>query len=408
MHYQVLKGLLITSHLLFTTTAIGIDGKLDFGTSHSSTSSLRNGDKDRNTFTPFKYSKTIKSNDDFENIGVVCTSTGCNASESTSSTKNEDGIQTDVLVHIQTKVDFKQNKTESTDSIGETPDIPIVVGYGGSQLDSTVDDDNGRSVGPQSIFVPDTPGVPNYKSISNFDSKFKPPSSLTPTIVSQVGPVSTTFDGLDSSVGPGSFYGNNPPSVGSRIDGFGNSFDNLNPPDGFYVTKSSPGASRVDYISRSFDKLDPAAKAGFYPLTGNSEGFKPLSSVSGGSEGNKDIKYKENGIEIKIPYFDPSYHNHYYGENPPPQYVWYSKRPNGFNPVEFKTIKSTWTPSLWNRKVVPHRHGSTIGGEGVKCTCKEEHPEAGNGLRWYPDVERKVPSFNDPGSQINDKLAPLN
>lgn len=397
----------------FLANAIEIDGKLDFGGSHSSTSSFRSDSRDsKNAFTPFKYSKTVKASDDFENIGVVCTSSGCNTTESSGNNNSEDHIQTDILVHVQTKVDYKHNKSET---VGETPDVPIVVGYGGSQLDATVDDDNNRSLGSQSIFVPNVPEIPNYMSISNINSKYNPSSSQTPSIISGVGSVSGELGGLDSSGRSGTFYPISPPAA-SRIDNFGGSFDNLNPSiksiSGFYVTNTSPVASRVDYIGRTFDNLDPAVKTGIYNVKGDPEvniNIKPVSSVPiNPSESDRDIKYKDNGIEIKIPHFDPSHHSHYYGENPPPQYVWYSKKNNGFNPVEFKTVKSTWTPSVWNRKAVPHRHGTTIGEGGVKCTCKEDRHDTSTGLRWYPGVDNKVPSFNDPGSQINDKLAPLN
>lgn len=338
----------------------------------------------------------------------MCTSGGCNTTESGDS-NNEDNIQTDILVHVQTKVDYKHNKTEP---VGETPDIPIVVGYGGSQLDATVDDDNSRSLGPQSIFVPNVPDIPNYMTISNINSNFDPSSSQTP---SRVDSISTKFGGFDSSARSGAFYPTSSP-LASRIDTFGGSFDDSIPSiksvSGFYATKTSPIASRVDYIGRTFDKLDPVAKTGIYTAQGDPEvniNIKPGSSVSiNPSEIDKDVKYNENGIEIKIPYFDPSHHSHYYGENPPPQYVWHSKQPNGFNPVEFKTVKSTWTPSVWNRKVVPHRHGTTIGEGRVKCSCKEERQDTSTGLRWYPGANNRVPSFNDPGSQINDKLAPLN
>lgn len=111
------------------------------------------------------------------------------------------------------------------------------------------------------------------------------------------------------------------------------------------------------------------------------------------------VRPKENGIEVQVPYFEPAYNSHYYGENPAPQLLWYPKTAN-YNPVEFK---NTLNRRTWTSATAPQRgyHSFRTQTEQVGCIChnsrSQKHPS------WYTK-----PTVQQPGSQINDKLAPLN
>ncbi|KAK9889513.1 hypothetical protein WA026_004795 [Henosepilachna vigintioctopunctata] len=124
------------------------------------------------------------------------------------------------------------------------------------------------------------------------------------------------------------------------------------------------------------------------------------------------LRYKANGFELKVPYFEPSYHNHYYGENSPPQIAYYPKK-NVHNPVAFHTHVPRPVYSNWNKNyhanAPNHRHDEN-------CNCQNKNI---GGVSWYPssgttNIDNTVlhrrydGQSNDPGSQINDKLAPLN
>ncbi|EFA11280.1 hypothetical protein TcasGA2_TC010815 [Tribolium castaneum] len=98
---------------------------------------------------------------------------------------------------------------------------------------------------------------------------------------------------------------------------------------------------------------------------------------------------KEDTI-LRIPHFDQIYHSHYFGENPPPQLIWYPKS-YGIANFDHK-LGTVFKPSTGERPVT-----------GFTCTYKTE---ATKGLKWYPSRGR-VHTPGDPGSQINDKLAPL-
>ncbi|XP_044256995.1 uncharacterized protein LOC123006523 [Tribolium madens] len=105
---------------------------------------------------------------------------------------------------------------------------------------------------------------------------------------------------------------------------------------------------------------------------------------------NTRINAKEETI-LRIPHFDQIYHSHYFGENPPPQLIWY---PKSYGIANFDPkLGTVFKPSTGERPAT-----------GFTCTFKTE---ATKGLKWYPSRGR-VYTSGDPGSQINDKLAPLN
>ncbi|KAG5894327.1 hypothetical protein JTB14_004371 [Gonioctena quinquepunctata] len=378
--------------------SIGIDDKLDFDDANHP--SLRSHNKaQRYSYTlPVKHKNVVtrvESSDGFENLGVVCAPGGCNATKSTSDSGNS--VKTDVVVHIETKIESDENKTTL---VGDTPDVPVVIGYKGAKLDSTSEDH------PRFVFTPSSepqsPYKPRYHSSG---ASFSSQSGTTNYgYFPQPGYAQNeaTFNAPDMSL-YGRAY-----SVDTQY---------YAPAPETFVDPSLIATNRRVYSGTygyplqgdtSFD-MDSQVNINIKtspPITLDVADIPQINMV--------DTKYTANGIQLTIPHFDPSHHNHHFGENPPPQYIYSNKKPSSFNPVEFKTMKSTWTPSTWFKKETSHRHTNTPIGESVKCVCQNGHVQPG--LRWYPDSNRRVSSVsgldfinknNDPGSQINDKLAPL-
>lgn len=272
---------------------------------------------------------------DFDNIGIVCVSGGCNTTK-IKPDKN-DTVQTDVIVHVQTKIDLNQNKSKEiiSDRVEDAGDVPIVVGYGGTKSETLV---------PQTLIVPDKDNSEPILPSTNIDLE--------------------------------------PPLINSRSDTF--------EPNNIYLPPSNG------------DGVDIKIKT------------MPAITVTMSTDNNnfvKDVRYKTNGIELRVPYFEPTYNKHYFGEQQP-QFVWYTRKQTNFNPVEFRNVqKSAWNPSIWNvRTPIYHKHTTTTANTATakSCSCKNQGNEGiTTNLNWYPNINRRI-SPNDPGSQINDKLAPLN
>ncbi|XP_045482664.1 uncharacterized protein LOC123686513 [Harmonia axyridis] len=119
-------------------------------------------------------------------------------------------------------------------------------------------------------------------------------------------------------------------------------------------------------------------------------------------------EYRTDGLEIKVPYFEPTYHKHYFGENSPPQYAFYPKK-TVHNPVAFNNIeRPTFSFSTWNRNYPSNNQKHA---ENCKCQNPNDH-----GLRWYPsqdpshnNVQRRTDGrSNHFGVQIDDKIDALN
>lgn len=128
--------------------------------------------------------------------------------------------------------------------------------------------------------------------------------------------------------------------------------------------------------------------------------IKTLTPVTLADDGRSltNAWQRTNGIELSVPRFEQSYHSHYFGENPPPQLVWYPKR-SGLSSFDYKS-KGVSKPAFFSVGALTtpsHKHQ----GSGSTCSCKNE---ASRGLQWYPARR----TYTDAGSQINDKLAPLN
>lgn len=147
------------------------------------------------------------------------------------------------------------------------------------------------------------------------------------------------------------------------------------------------------------------------PLPQPSYNFKPSRPTAHHPRYNtrnyKNVGFQTNGIQIQIPHL-PNFNNHYFGENPPPQLVWYPKGNPSFNPLEFKRVhRPSSNPLSWNyNRIQPSSPGYPkydVTSAATTCTCQT------NGLNRYPTL---TPSWqvssNAHESHIDDKLAPLN
>lgn len=102
--------------------SLEIDSKLDFGEDHPRSILEEPG------------VAVLKNSDE---IKVQCGSGGCNV---TKNDTNNESISADVLVHIKTRVQLvnstaNPDSTSSTPAPGDTPDVPVVVGYEGIPQD---------------------------------------------------------------------------------------------------------------------------------------------------------------------------------------------------------------------------------------------------------------------------------
>lgn len=107
---------------------------------------------------------------------VTCGPTGCNATNS-----NHSGIETQILVHVQTKVNLDQNKQEPKVS-DNTPDVPIVAGLKGCYLylhwnvliiSLIIDEENNLQNRENSL-----PSTIDLPQVHNDEEYYRPPSSI--------------------------------------------------------------------------------------------------------------------------------------------------------------------------------------------------------------------------------------
>lgn len=125
------------------------------------------------------------------------------------------------------------------------------------------------------------------------------------------------------------------------------------------------------------------------PLADEEQKVRGVVAISTKEENLNDVRYKENGIPMHAPYF---------GQNPPQRYVWYPRNTGIYGSYDNRRV---WT-------VGPPQSRSQVQiGEEKTCICRKI------GNQWYPveSIEsRKAPPpvFHQPGSQINDKIEPLN
>lgn len=209
-------------------------------------------------------------------LDVVCGAGGCNTTVVKNET-NKDTIDTDIVVHLKTKIGVPNPTPEKTVTKEHVPDIPVVAGYG---------------------------GILNKERQNN---------------------------------------------ILSRAD---------------YERKNSYAQSHT-------------------------KEFSPPGVIPN--------KYKENGVELAVPYFEPSYNNHYFGENPGPQYVWYPKSAAIRSPVAYRYgNRRTWS----DPGVLGNYHAHQTASGWTPCTCQARQTE------WYPGAQLKsLDQVRSP--KIDGKLAPL-
>lgn len=342
---------LITSFLI-TGCAVGIDSKLDFGSESSHPSFTGESIAHKNIQPSNNILKTISLIDPLESDTkpkLSCGEGGCNKTQSYEAGK--DHIKTDVLIQIETQVDLSRQK-ESEDATMNVPDIPVIVGYKGARLDTTINDNIQGQITKPSILPSTHPFVDN----TNFGNRRHYYAVPAVRRYNNVAP-----DGHHNpNVAPFTGYGS--PYHGTSLYKTDNNVD---------IKPIAPNS----IISTSDDDE-------MYPI---------------------HIKYKNNGTRITVPYFHPSFHSHYFGESPPPQHVWYPKFSPSINNVEFKTNRPSWTPSDWY-KPYHHSHKFMSNDEVRNCFC--ETGLNGMALGWYPSVRRSINA--DSKMKIDDKLAPLN
>lgn len=251
--------------------SLEIDSKLDFGE-----------DQPRPFLEPDGVA-VLKNSDD---IKVQCGGGGCNV---TKNETNNDSISTDVLVHIKTRVQLGNassnvNPTSSTPAPEDTPDVPVVVGYGGI---------------PEDQRKPFDPLGPSEENKYNYNRPPLPPISDEEQKVNGVVAISTKEETLN------------------------------------------------------------------------------------------DVRYKENGIPMHAPY---------YAQNPPQRYVWYPRNSGVYGSYDNRRVWTVGPPQS-------RSHVQLGNVEEKTCICRKI------GNQWYPIESiqnRAAPTFHQPGSQINDKIEPLN
>ncbi|GLV43128.1 hypothetical protein CBL_14193 [Carabus blaptoides fortunei] len=290
----------------------GISGKLDFGTSESTTSSydsslstslvkalvslrqssgppksLLASNLDINpisfkSITPL--AKLTEQKSDFGNLGIVCVDGSCNTTQ-TKTAQSDDKVKTDVLVQVVTSLQGKENKSINTADTDQ--DVPIVIGYAGTNIQN-----------------------PNLQSASR------------------------------------------------RLDGR----------DDVTIQTNPVGPNYNIY-----------------------NGYKA-----------HEHRRKENNFIPQVPYIDPAFNNHYFGEMQPQQFVWQRRRidfQNANNPHAFVNTRPYKPFNQWQLKYPSTQHTPTGWVPTTTCTCSNP------GLNWYPNFGPNTPT---PHPSINDKMGPLN
>ncbi|XP_072401863.1 uncharacterized protein [Diabrotica undecimpunctata] len=179
------------------------------------------------------------------------------------------------------------------------------------------------------------------------------------------------------------------------------------------VYRNMYGPSYSSSTSPNF--FDPNRR---YDFTNNDQGRNYWNSptIMQMSDPNRNavVPRYNNGIELTIPRFDPTLHNHYFGERPPPQSAIYSRRTSIMNPVEFKIMKPVWQPSSWQHLMNNYRYNAMphAMSKGIQCACG--HNTGSLQLQSNLNRQLNLPHpggrnpINDPGTQINDKLGSFN
>ncbi|XP_030756137.1 GATA zinc finger domain-containing protein 14-like isoform X1 [Sitophilus oryzae] len=294
---------------------------------------------DKLDFEDNKTSTTENSPNGTE-YSFTCGERGCNV------TNSSDSIQTEVLVHVKTKVSF--NKTNH--SLKNASEVPIYVGYRGSDLDVTGDD---RSFRNSPNLIGNSGNENHY-----FSNLYRPPSR--PLNYNYIPPGS--FDRSH-----GQFLGHNylPQGAFDR-----NSDNNLN--QNYHLSHSTFNRYN-DNLNHNYQNIFSRNNDNI--LNRDYGQQRPISQSYG------DV------LEQPFPHFDHTYHRHNFGEAPPPHSLLYPRIPTP-NPVAFRGIsRNEWKPVYrpnkydYSTHLTPH--------DSSKCTCEDRS------------------TLSQSRSFIDDKLAPL-
>ncbi|CAH0561916.1 unnamed protein product [Brassicogethes aeneus] len=337
MHLKVFYKLIWLHSLLYLGDSIGISGKLDFDDKPSIVKTPRLRDS-----LSYKTLKTYEKSgsSDFDDIGVVCVSGGCNT---TKHGANKDSVETDVVVHVKTRVELKNPK------IDDTPDIPVVTGYKGTNLETV-----GGNLNVQPLVV------------TNIDDELNRPQFIGTTESPYIS--ASPYSSTSRSFVP---YGNlNPYSTLSPINTYPTSSPSPYTPRYLYGIQEEP---RVDLTIQSLPSV----------MNDFDRSLNQFDAYPGFIENNNRPKF----------YPIPNPHRNTHKVHTAHRY-----------PIE----------NGWDRKIPTYHRHSTNGINN--CICKNE-PGVDQQVFSSDSSVRRVSiddgnirrvSLGDPGTQINDKLAPLN
>ncbi|KAH1029796.1 uncharacterized protein LOC109541008 [Dendroctonus ponderosae] len=365
-------GLSLGSFVLFwlfasvNSKAIQPSGKLDFEDA-STEESLAKTEKT----IPTKISVQTNSAGGPAHViaSVSCGSTGCNA------TSNNNSVETQILVHVQTKVHFDPSQRKKI--LENASDVPIVAGYRGGESDR-----------------------PPFSDDDNFNRS--PPGRFEQHYGSSRGDLTP----------PKHFYSD------SSSTNYGLGGDSSQYPYQSSYRPASNGYREHSSTFASFDTNRPANGLNYF----GSSTRRPLDST--GSNSNRP-EYRENGVNLQIPYFEQSYNKHYFNEEPPPHTVWLRKGTSR-NPVEFQNIpRSQWRPVYWNgrnnkysfsdssrnlegsyRRNDPHpeyrQQEYRPRNDDPQCSCRDHRTERYDRSATVYSSHKRASGF------IDDKLSSLN
>ncbi|XP_066254937.1 uncharacterized protein [Euwallacea similis] len=342
-------------------------GKLDFGPD----AEIKN---DRTVTLHLPSVSTQTNNGGFpSNItsSVTCGSNGCNTTNSNNS------IETQILVHVRTKVNLDKILDQKT--VENSSGVPVLAGYEGSRPEDV-------QIRENSLPVPTSDPKGNFYYKPSYNERNYPLSPELP----QYGPSSFSSDGRDYSFR--SHYPSEPPP---------------------YVSSQRPPIDRFYGPSTPYEPIRPFN----YNLNSVVSVTPPSLSRRAYENGPRS-----NGVEQRMPYFEHTYNKHHFSEEAPPHTIWLGNE-NTRNPVEFRNIPrdqllfngfgsrkfggegSNFSPSPLELRFYepPYRRRN----HGTECSCREQRSTASN---LYAAASNNYPKFfykKPETSLIDDKLAPL-
>lgn len=156
----------------------------------------------------------------------------------------------------------------------------------------------------------------------------------------------------------------------------------LNPPEAH---------RRTEFVPLQPDIIIPEINTNFRPS-------RPLYHPKTDPRNYKNVGFDENNVQIQVPH-RPYFVNHYFGEHPPPQLVWYPNGPSqSYNPLEFKRARRPLASGInWNN-IRSHTANQISHPAGTTCTCYND------GSSYYPSTPVYHIRKRTAESRIGDKL----